>query len=658
MNFTPKTISRRLQVYIASATCFVLIVTTWISYQSNRDSLNEQTNREAAKQVSAAVSQLDDFLNRVGQNVRSLAIRQSSFGHQPDPGLGFYLADSLNDTPEDELYGLYFAFERKGWKETNAMIWVDRKSWPNTVSLKYDYHEAKQGWYQTSKRNRRVHITDPYFDEDGSEITMLTLSAPAFDADDELIGVAGADISLRRLQNIIDHIRLRGSETRTRGTVQSEYAYLVSGRGQIITHPDPAFMLRRDSTSTNVKVLPDGKFVAGETDGHARLEIDGEMRRVYWAASQMNGWKVVLNIPESSVIGPVHALTRRLLGFGALEVLFMILVVTAISRRVTQPLEQLTAAAGEIESGNFQSASLDQLAKKPDELGRLANSFQTMAAEIKGREAKLAEWNQNLEKTVAARTAELAQAVQLIAGELAEASEYVRSLLPPPHEGDIRATWRFIPSQQLGGDAFGYEWLDDEHFAIYLLDVCGHGVGAALLSISVMNVLRSRSLPGVDLKNPGEVLATLNERFPMENHNNMYFTMWYGVYNKRTRRLAYASGGHPPAVLVMRPESAEQPARSLRTKGGVIGGIPGIPYVSGSCDVPPGSRLFVFSDGAYEITKKDGGMMNFNEFLAHLTAATHANHDLDHTVSFARDVSGKTAFEDDFSILKIDFHPH
>lgn len=51
-------------------------------------------------------------------------------------------------------------------------------------------------------------------------------------------------------------------------------------------------------------------------------------------------------------------------------------------------------------------------------------------------------------------------------------------------------------------------------------------------------------------------------------------------------------------------------------------------------------------------------MLHFDEFITHLTSATHGDHDLDHTVSFVRGVSGKTAFEDDFSIVKIDFHPH
>jgi len=71
----------------------------------------------------------------------------------------------------------------------------------------------------------------------------------------------------------------------------------------------------------------------------------------------------------------------------------------------------------------------------------------------------------------------------------------VRSLLPAPLSGSVETEWCFQPSEQLGGDAFGYHWIDADHFAMYLLDVSGHGVGAALLSVSVLNVLRAQALP-------------------------------------------------------------------------------------------------------------------------------------------------------------------
>ncbi len=127
----------------------------------------------------------------------------------------------------------------------------------------------------------------------------------------------------------------------------------------------------------------------------------------------------------------------------------------------------------------------------------------------------------------------------------------MKNILPSPlQKVEINVDWKFIPSTSLGGDAFGYQWLDEDHFVIYLIDVSGHGVGAALLSVSVINALRSQSLPDTDFKDPAQVLASLNEAFPGEENNSMFFTIWYGVYNKNSRELVYASGGHPPAIFI------------------------------------------------------------------------------------------------------------
>jgi sigma-B regulation protein RsbU (phosphoserine phosphatase) len=79
--------------------------------------------------------------------------------------------------------------------------------------------------------------------------------------------------------------------------------------------------------------------------------------------------------------------------------------------------------------------------------------------------------------------------------ELSEASRYVVSTLPPPMREPFEISWAYDPSTELGGDSFEYHWIDDSHFAIYLLDVCGHGVGAALLEVAASNVIRSGSLP-------------------------------------------------------------------------------------------------------------------------------------------------------------------
>jgi sigma-B regulation protein RsbU (phosphoserine phosphatase) len=243
---------------------------------------------------------------------------------------------------------------------------------------------------------------------------------------------------------------------------------------------------------------------------------------------------------------------------------------------------------------------------------------------------------------------------QTLANDIATAASYVRSLLPEPLAGGVvRADWRFIPSAALGGDAFGYHALDADHFAVYLLDVCGHGVGAALLSVSALNAIRSEALPQTDFHDPGAVLAALNKAFPMERQNDMFFTIWYGVYHLPTRRLRWAGGGHPPAVL-LGPDGAAP--RMLESDGPLIGAVEGLEFDSSEAEVPVGGRLFVYSDGAFEISRPDGSMWAFADFLAALTApAAGPASPIDGLVSVIRGVSQRNDFNDDFSMVELGF---
>ena len=250
---------------------------------------------------------------------------------------------------------------------------------------------------------------------------------------------------------------------------------------------------------------------------------------------------------------------------------------------------------------------------------------------------------------------------QVLANDLATAARYVRSLLPAPRDAaGIRADWRFIPSAALGGDAFGYHALDDDHFAVYLLDVCGHGVGAALLSVSALNAIRSEALAQTDFHDPGAVLAALNKAFPMERQNDMFFTIWYGVYRLSDRTLRWAGGGHPPALLL--PGDGGKPTL-LDSDGPLIGAVDGLEFDSAAVVVPPGACLYVYSDGAFEISRPDGSMWAFSEFLATFAlppgtpaaAASQAGPDgrIDALLRRIRGISGRDDFNDDFSMLEL-----
>jgi phosphoserine phosphatase RsbU/P len=289
----------------------------------------------------------------------------------------------------------------------------------------------------------------------------------------------------------------------------------------------------------------------------------------------------------------------------------------------------------------FAVGANDYLVKLPDKLELVAR----VRYHSKGYVAQL-ERNEAYRK--------LAESQRQLAEEVAQAAKYVRSLLPAPLLDKVpRVDWRFVPSTQLGGDSFGYNWLDDDHFAVYLLDVSGHGVGASLLSVSAMHVLSSRTLPGTDFRDPGQVLAGLNDAFPMEKHDNKYFTIWYGVYCRSARRLAWAGGGHPPAVLLTGPDRAGAAVKQLRPQGPVIGMLEGLPFGSDAVEVGPFGQLYLFSDGVFEIERPDGKMWTYDEFVPYLAGL--ADDPLDRLLAHARGLHGSDTLADDFSIVQVCF---
>ena len=180
----------------------------------------------------------------------------------------------------------------------------------------------------------------------------------------------------------------------------------------------------------------------------------------------------------------------------------------------------------------------------------------------------------------------------------------------------------------------------------------GHGVGAALLSVSVFNVLQTQSLQGTDFGDPAAVLGQLNRVFPMERHNNLLFTIWYGVFDRNTRRLVYSSGGHPPALLTGDDHDFVQ---QLTTGGCLLGCDPTATFRNESCEVKPEGRLYVFSDGAYEIARPDGTTAQLPDLIQQFKSpAPSGQSKLDELVKWAELTGGQATFKDDLSILELE----
>jgi len=238
--------------------------------------------------------------------------------------------------------------------------------------------------------------------------------------------------------------------------------------------------------------------------------------------------------------------------------------------------------------------------------------------------------------------------------EFAAGIKYVRDCIPPPMDGLVSVDWRYLPASTLGGDTIGYHWVDDDHLALYLIDVTGHGLDAALLSVSVANVIRAGALPGADMKQPDQVLAKLNDVFQGEHHGERFFTIWYGVYRCASRTMTWSGGGHPPSIVLL---PGDPNPLLLPSAGLIMGALRGVDFPAQSCRISAGTRLLIFSDGVFEIFRDEGAVWNLDACIAHMAALAERQGSLmDELLDHVYHLRGSPHLDDDFSIIEAKFH--
>jgi len=163
-------------------------------------------------------------------------------------------------------------------------------------------------------------------------------------------------------------------------------------------------------------------------------------------------------------------------------------------------------------------------------------------------------------------------------------------------------------------------------------------------------VLRNHSLPDTAFEYGAADVAGLNAAFPMDCHGGMCFTIWYGVFDRASRILSYCSAGHHPADLVGR----DGPVRvAPQTRNLPVGALPGYRFKAERVMVGPGERLFLFSDGAFEIRSEEGEEGRLEEFVLRL--GSPAGRSVAELLHWAQQRSPARAFEDDFTLLCLRF---
>ncbi|MHC4414911.1 MAG: PP2C family protein-serine/threonine phosphatase [Planctomycetota bacterium] len=250
--------------------------------------------------------------------------------------------------------------------------------------------------------------------------------------------------------------------------------------------------------------------------------------------------------------------------------------------------------------------------------------------------------------------------------DLEAAAKVQQALLPvtAPKTERARFAWEYRPCDELAGDSVNVFEIDDRHVGIYVLDVSGHGVPAALLSVSVTHSLAQRDSQSSIITEPGDggsglliveparVAGRLNQLFPMAANANRYFTLVYGVLDTESGLFRFVAAGHPGPIVVRDDGSVE----ALDVSSFPIGIVKEGEFEEASVQLRPGDRLFLHSDGVNEERNPEGemfGRARARDLVASLRGRplTEA---LSSVVESLADWKGDRDFTDDVSLAALE----
>lgn len=281
-------------------------------------------------------------------------------------------------------------------------------------------------------------------------------------------------------------------------------------------------------------------------------------------------------------------------------------------------------------------------------LGLMALAFEKMAARVRDQQGRMGELITELRAALETKTAYLALQQELEIAQRVQLASLPEAL---PATDDLELVGRMVPAREVGGDCYDFFELDDARIGIVVADVSGKGVPAALFMAIARTLLRAVAQR---FDEPGPCLERLNELLVQNNHEELFVTVFYGIFDRRTGRLDYANGGHNPPVLLRGDQTQFLP----RTGGMALAVFDDVPYAEASIDVLPGDTVLFFTDGITEAIGPGGEEYGVERLTARLVAsrANPAGTMIELVLDDIRAFAGAEPQADDITCVALCYH--
>ena len=489
----------------------------------------------------------------------------------------------------------------------------------------------------------------PYFDSSDGQIPVVAYLHPVHDRDGHTMAFFFANISLEFMAQAteeMDSAFQQNLALLSSLTTSAFCSYVIQRDGTFMTHTDRRRILKGnlydhikdyDETGAARKAIEQMKE-GGHSDDEADrlLRVDRAKTFLFYVPIENCDWLLAMCVPAFTL-----DMFGMVAGVMMLMVIVLLLIVTFFVchltiKRVAKPLKQLTAAADEVASGQFD-APLPTI-KSRDEVHLLCDSFENM-------QHSLTAYVEELKSATAAKAS--------MESELKIAHDIQMSMLPKtypafPERNDLDIYGYVVPAKAVGGDLFDF-FIHDEKLLFCIGDVSGKGVPASLFMAVTRFLFRNIA---IYTQEPSHIAKALNEALSSNNDTEMFVTVFLGVLDLATGKLCYSNAGHNPPLLI--GDSGVTPL--LCDANIPVGVLSGFAFTTQETQLQPGDAIFLYTDGLSEA--EDTRLQQFGiERILQVAGATSNQPQplIEAMTSSVRQFIGEAEQSDDLTMLAVKY---
>ncbi len=498
-----------------------------------------------------------------------------------------------------EVVAMVVAYEPKG-NEIDDQMYLARIINQRKEVIKGKNYRQKT-WYSDCFKSQKGCWREPFIG-DFIQGPIAIYTTPFYRVDSEnvphIAGVLCIDISLEFLRIELNKIPIK----------DGGYPFIISNTGTIVSHPKQEWVFTETLSSLAKKT----DSVLAKLDEAIRRQKKGvilsssykdDQAYTYFTPMKIVDWTFGIVFPAKQFFAYQERFDKIFLVIGVSGFLLMLLVVVLVTRRISNPLNELSVAAREIGKGNL-NCKIPNISSK-DELGLFASAFKRMTTDLK-------QHIKNLQSVTAAK--------KKIESELKVAQEIQEGILPqilPPFPEceyfEIDAS--LVPAKEVGGDLYDFFMLSPTKICAVIGDVSGKGVPASLF-MAVTQTLH-RGMTHDENIDTSLLVKNMNASLCVNNKAFLFVTYLFAVFDFETHTMTYTNAGHDPFYLLKKEGSFHEPCQ--------LNGIPlGIQedavYTQSEIKFESGDTFYFYTDGVPEAKNKNEefyGMDRLKSLLTH-----------------------------------------